>query len=109
MHGQMIADAMAGLGRKTDRAAHLLRSTRLLLYKLSMNSWRNIPVAVTFTIRCGQLQRYVAGQRSLMEKRPLPVYHFNQSKTIVSLSADFLGTWLLSRLNLLPNMPRTNA
>ena len=27
-------------------------------------------------------------------KRAIPSYHFEQAKTIVSLSADFLGTWL---------------
>ena len=29
-------------------------------------------------------------------KAVVPQYHFNKAKTIVSLSADFLGTWLMS-------------
>jgi molybdopterin-containing oxidoreductase family iron-sulfur binding subunit len=29
-------------------------------------------------------------------KAVIPSYHFNKAKTIVSLSADFLGTWLMS-------------
>ena len=27
-------------------------------------------------------------------KRAIPAYHFDQAKVIVSLGADFLGTWL---------------
>ena len=32
--------------------------------------------------------------KHLMEKEHLPSYHFDQAKVIVSLGADFLGTWI---------------
>ncbi len=92
---KMVGDAMAGLG---GRAVVLLTSTihspsTLQLIGEFLAKYpgsRHVQYdAVSYS---GMLQ---ANELSY-GKRALPAYRFDKAKTIVSLGADFLGTWLAS-------------
>jgi MoCo/4Fe-4S cofactor protein with predicted Tat translocation signal len=90
---KMVLEAVAGIGTK---AMVLLTST--------INSPSTLQIISEFLVKypgsrhvqydavsySGMLQ----ANEATYGKRALPAYHFENAKTIVSLGADFLGTWL---------------
>ncbi|HNP53537.1 MAG TPA: TAT-variant-translocated molybdopterin oxidoreductase, partial [Ferruginibacter sp.] len=90
---KMIADAMAGLG---GRSIVLLTSTIHSPSTLQIiNEFlAKYPGSRHVQYDADSYSGMLLANEACYGKRALPVYHFNQAKTIVSLSADFLGTWL---------------
>jgi len=88
---KMVSDAMAGVGTSsvvlltstlTSASTKQIISEFLAKYPGSKHVQYD---AVSYS---GMLESYGAGNRQL------PTYRFDQAKVIVSLGADFLGTWL---------------
>ena len=90
---KMVGDALAGLGGKP-----------LVLLTSTINSPTTIEIIAQFLAKYpgSRHVQYDAVSNSGMllaneacyGKRALPSYHFEKAKIIVSLSADFLGTWI---------------
>ncbi|MEO7523827.1 MAG: TAT-variant-translocated molybdopterin oxidoreductase, partial [Ferruginibacter sp.] len=90
---KMVADAMTGLGGKP-----------LVLLTSTINSPSTLQIITQFLAKYpgSRHVQYDAVSNSGMlmanevsyGKRALPSYHFDKAKVIVSLSADFLGTWI---------------
>jgi MoCo/4Fe-4S cofactor protein with predicted Tat translocation signal len=90
---KMVSDAMAGLG---GAPVVLLTSTitspttRQIIGEFVAKHPGSRHVQYDADSFSGMLQ---AGE-AMYGKRVIPSYYFNQAKVIVSLGADFLGTWL---------------
>ena len=90
---KLVADAIAGLGGKP-----------VVLLTSTINSPTTLQIISEFLAKYpgSRHVQYDAVSYSGMllaneacyGKRAIPSYHFDNAKTIVSLGADFLGTWL---------------
>ncbi len=90
---KMVAADMAGLGGK---AVVLLTSTIHSPSTLQViNSFlAKYPGSRHVQYDAVSYSGMLSANEACYGKRELPSYHFDKAKTIVSLSADFLGTWL---------------
>jgi molybdopterin-containing oxidoreductase family iron-sulfur binding subunit len=90
---KMVADGMAGVGGK---------SVVLLTETITSITTKNVVATFLAKYPGSRHIQYDALSSSGMlsanaisfGKRSIPSYHFSKAKTIVSLGADFLGTWL---------------
>ncbi len=89
---KMVADAMANLGGKSvvllTSTIHSPSTLAIIeSFKAKYNATHVQYDAVSYS---GML----LANEACYGKRSIPSYHFDKAMTIVSLSADFLGTWL---------------
>ncbi len=90
---KMVAAAVAGLGGKS-----------LVLLTSTVNSPSTLQVIAEFLAKypgSRHVQYDAVSYSGMLQanelsygKRAIPSYHFDKAKTIVSLGADFLGTWV---------------
>ena len=90
---KMVAGAMAGIGGKS-----------VVLLTSTINSPSTLQVITEFLAKypgSRHVQHDGVSYSGMLQanelsygKRALPSYHFDKAKTIVSLGADFLGTWV---------------
>ena len=89
----MVASAMAGLGGK-----------KVVLLTATINSPSTQQIINNFLAKYPGSQHVqydsvsysgmIMANEACYGKKAIPAYHFENAKTIVSLGADFLGTWL---------------
>ena len=90
---KMVGDAMAGIGGK---------SVVLLTSTITSVTTKNVIAGFLAKYHGSRHVQYDAlsssgilnANASSFGKRAIPAYQFDKAKTIVSLGADFLGTWL---------------
>jgi molybdopterin-containing oxidoreductase family iron-sulfur binding subunit len=89
----MVANAMAGIGGK---AVVLLTSTIHSPSTLQIinNFLAKYPGSRHVQYDAVSYSGMLTANEACYGKKALPSYHFENAKTIVSLGADFLGTWL---------------
>ncbi|CAN5784856.1 TAT-variant-translocated molybdopterin oxidoreductase [soil metagenome] len=90
---KMIASGLAGIGGKP-----------VVLLTSTIHSPSTLQVINDFIVKypgsrhvqydAVSYHGMLAANEACYGKRALPSYHFDKAKTVVSLSADFLGTWL---------------